>query len=300
MNPEELAREIAELIATAEGRLSDAIIRIQDQLYRKLTGILKDLSIDSQGYIEQTADNRAILRTAENAFDDTIKSSVYKKAVQDTIGIIPDIDALNEKYFSAVDNVFKPNRTFFRSLQQNAIRNVNTYALNEGLIVNVKVPLNQILNQNINSGGSFSGMLQTLKNHITGIDDKEGRLLRYAKGFLTDTLFNYSRAYQQAVTSDLGLEFYLYSGGLTGPKGKHGGSREFCEERAGLFFHQKEIELWAEMDWAGKNKDTTSSSIFILAGGYNCRHSIIPVHISIVPQEVIQRAIDLGYYKAAA
>jgi hypothetical protein len=300
MTPEELAIELSQLVNAAEGRYSEAIVRIQDQLYRKLTGILKDLKTDSEGYILQTQDNRVILRTAESAFDDVIKNSVYQKAVEQTVGVVPDIDKLNEKYFETVSSNFKPYRNFIRSLQQQVIRDVNTYALNEGLIVNVKVPLNQILNQNINSGGSFSGMLNQLRTHITGVEGGEGRLLRYSKTFLSDTLFNYSRAYQQAVTSDLGLEFYLYMGGLTGAKGKQKGSRDFCISRAGKYYHHKEIESWAELNWAGKNKDTTSSSIFILAGGHNCRHSIIPVHELIVPKDVIDRAVDLGYYKKAA
>jgi hypothetical protein len=181
--------------------------------------------------------------------------------------------------------VFSPNRNFIRELQRQVIRDVNSNLLNEGVIANVKTPLNQILNQNINSGGSFAGFQTQLTNFIKGNDKIEGRLLSYTKTHLSDTLFTYSRSWQEAVTADLKLEFYLYSGGLTA-----GGSRDFCIKHAGNFYHRKEIEAFAKQEWKGKNPLTTKSSIFVLAGGYNCRHSFIPVSEKIVPKEVLERA----------
>jgi hypothetical protein len=94
------------------------------------------------------------------------------------------------------------------------------------------------------------------------------------------------------VSSDLGLEFYLYVGGIIDK------TRHFCEEKAGKFFHHREIEQWAEGDWKGKRPDTTKSSIFIYAGGFNCLHQILPVHVSVVPADVIERATTLKYYKS--
>lgn len=299
MTPEELAQRLTDLIADIEEQYSASILRIQETLYRRLTSALKDLKTDPEGYILQTAENRAILNQAENVFDDVIRNSGYQAAVESVLGTIPDIDALNEAYFKTIDDAFKPNRNFIKSLQKQVISDVNTYALNEGLIVNVRVPLNKILNQNVNAGASFTGMLEQLRNFITG-GENQGRLLSYSRTFLSTTLFDYSRAYQQAVTKDLGLEFYLYSGGLTKPGKGSSGSRPFCIERADLFFHHKEIENWAELDWSGKRQGTTKSSIFMFAGGWNCRHTIIPVSVVIVPQDVIERAIEKGYYKKAA
>lgn len=299
MTPDELADQIASLIAGAEQRFTVAIGKIQAMLHRRLSLVLKDLSLDADGYIQQTAANRTILRQADGIFDEAIKSPSYQTAVEESLSVIPDIDSINQSYFETISKAFKPNRVFIKSLQQQVIKDINTYLLQDGLQANIRLPLNQILNQNINSGGSFSGMLDQLKKFVVG-DQNEGRLMRYARTYLSDTLFNYSRAYQEAVTADLGLEFYLYMGGLT-KSGKHSeGSREFCIERAGKYYHKKEIEGWAHLTWKGKNPDTTESSIFVYAGGYNCRHSIIPVHVSIVPKEVVDRAVSEGFYRQAA
>ena len=299
MTPEELAAEIENLIVGSADKFSAAMIRAQNRLYNRIIATLKDLELDNEGYIKQSSANRRILREAQNTFDEIIKDPSYKGAVESHLRIIPKIDALNNTYFTTISEAFSSNKNFIRDLQKQVIRDVNANLLNEGVIVNVKQPLNSILNQNINSGGSFSGFNEQLRNFIKG-SEVEGRLLRYTKTYISDTLFNYARTWQESVTADLDLEFYLYSGGLTKAGKGGGGSREFCIERTGNYYHRKEIERWANLDWKGKNPMTTKSSIFTLAGGFNCRHSVIPVSDKIVPKEVIQRAQSEGYIKKAA
>lgn len=284
MTPQSLANQIEGLVIAANERYSRQIITVQDKLYNDLVTILKFLETDADGNILQNAGNRAILRAGQNQFNKTIQESGYQDAVEGHLKAIPKIDDLNAAYFESISSAFKPNRVFIKQLQAQAIETVNSFVLQDGLAAQVSLPLNEILSQNINSGGSFSGMLKQLETFIKGNDQVEGRLLRYTRTYISDAIFNYSRAYQQAVTADLKLEFYLYAGGLMDK------SRPFCIERAGKFYHHKEIESWAEETWAGKNPLTTESSIFILAGGFSCRHSIIPVHDSVVPEDVKRRA----------
>jgi hypothetical protein len=295
MTPEELAAEIENLIVGSTEKFSASMIRAQNRLYNRIIATLKDLELDGQGYIKQSAVNRKILREAQNTFDDLIKDPRYQGAVESQLRIIPKIDALNTMYFTSISKVFSANKNFIKDLQKQVIRDVNASLLNEGVIANVKIPLNNILGQNVNSGGSFAGFNDQLRNFIKG-NNVEGRLLRYSKLYISDTLFNYARTWQEAVTADLDLEFYLYSGGLTEKGRGSRGSRDFCIERTGKYFHRKEIESWADDDWKGKNPDTTKSSIFTLLGGYNCRHSVIPVSTMTVPKEVLDRAIEDGYY----
>lgn len=289
MTPDSLANQIEGLIITANEQYARQIIGVQSKLYNDLVTILKFIETDADGNILQNAGNRAILRAGQNQFNKTILESSYQDAVENHLRVIPRIDDLNAAYFEAVSSSFKPNRVFIKQLQASAIETVNSFVLQDGLAAQVRIPLNEILNQNINSGGSFSGMLKQVEMFVKGNDQVEGRLLRYTRTYISDTLFNYSRAFQQSVTADLGLEFYSYSGGVQDK------TRPFCEERAGKFFHHKEIESWASLDWQGKNPLTTESSIFIFCGGFNCRHSLIPVHKSIVDPADISRAQEAGY-----
>lgn len=281
MTPEELAAEIERLIVGNNSRFAAMVGNIQASLYNKIIGILKGLELDADGYIKQSSVNRKILREAQNVFDDLIANSPYQNSVESHLKVIPKLDNINVQYFKTISDVFSPNKNFIKELQRQVIRDVNVNLLNEGLIAQVKTPLNQILNQNVSMGGSFSGFQEQLRNFIKGNDQVEGRLLRYVRTYTKDMLFNYARGFQQAVVADLKLEWYSYSGGLMDK------SRPFCIARAGNIYHQDEIESWAGLSWAGKNPNTTASSIFIYCAGYNCGHQLIPVHASLVPKERI-------------
>lgn len=288
MSAAELADKIEGLIIEANGKYASRIIAVQNKLYADLVTILKFVDLDDQGYIKQNAGNRAILRAAQEQFDKTIRSSTYQYALEQHLNVIPVIDNLNTEYFESISSAFKPNRVFISSLQKQTIETVNTLILQDGLAAQIKLPLNQILQQNINTGGSFTGMLNQVKTFIQGNENLDGRLLSYSKTILHDTLFQYARSFQNSVTEDLGLVWYRYVGGIMDK------SREFCIERNGGYFHQKEVESWADLEWKGKNNLTTKSSIFIFCGGFRCQHSLIPVSDLIVPKDDKNRAQDAG------
>lgn len=283
MLPHDLAEKIEALIVAANEKFAKAMASVEAKLYNDLVAILRMVGLDPDGYIKQDAGNRAILRAAQGQFDKTIQNSVYQYSVEKHLSVINEIDQLNQTYFTGLSSSFKANKIFIRGLQNSAIETVNSYLLQDGLASQVKLPLNNILNQNFNTGGSFSGMLNQLRIFIKGEPDLDGRLVSYSRGILRDALFQYSRAYQQSVTADLKLSWYSYSGGVMDK------TRPFCAERTGKFFHQKEVEGWAELDWAGKNNQTTKSSIFVLCGGWNCGHSIIPVSEVVVPTSDLER-----------
>ena len=281
MEPNELAEEIESIIIAASEVFGKSAARVQSKLYDAVFLKLKDLELDEAGYIKQNATNRRILREAEAEFDAVIASSAYSKAVEKHLQVIPKLNKINEKYFQGISENFTANKNFLKALQSQAIKNVNQIILQDGLKAQVQIPLNQILEQNVSTGGSFTGMLKQVRNFLVG-EDNEGKLLRYSKTYLRDALFQYSRSFQESVTNDLGLEWYSYSGG------KVESTREFCLERTGKFFHRKEIESWAAQSWKGKIPGTTESSIFVLLGGYNCNHSLIPVSKIIVPKEKLE------------
>lgn len=283
MEPEELAQAIEDLIITANNTYGRSVVKVQTELYNSIFLRLKDLELDDLGYIKQNAVNRKILRETQDQFDFTISNSIYQASLSRHLSVISKINNLNSEYFKTIKSGFTPNKNFLKSLQNQTIKNVNELILQDGLRSQIKIPLNQILEQNISTGGEFNGMLEQVKNFITGNDEVEGRLLRYTKTYVKDILFQYSRSFQESITNDLKLNWYSFSGGLIDR------SREFCIERSGKFFHRSEIESWAELNWKGKTPGTTKSSIFILLGGYNCSHSLIPVSEIVIPKADLER-----------
>lgn len=282
MSAEELAVIIEELILDADRRYAGVVIRIQRKLYDDLVAILKDLELQD-GYIRQNTANRKIIVQASNKIQETFSAPPYANAVSNYVSLVGELTTNNVEYFSGLDKAFAPNKLYLRKLQEGVISSVNQYVMRDGLQSQVVKPLEQILVQNVNSGGRFSGFIKQVETFVQGNSEVEGRTLNYTRTFIRDTLMTYSRTYQQAVTADLGLEYYLYSGGIQDT------SREFCTERVGKYFSKKEIEAWASLEWKGKKKDTTETSIFLFAGGWNCGHQIIPVSEFIVPEEVKKR-----------
>lgn len=289
MEPEILAEKIEEAIISAASKWVKNITAVQDELYDSVVLRLKGLELDKEGFIKQNSANRKILREAQGQFDTIVSDTRYQSSLVNYLKIIPKLDELNEAYFKAISDAFTPNKIYIRELRAQTLETINGLILKDGFVAHVKIPLSEILNQNVNTGGSFSGMLEQLRTFIKGNDKIEGRLISYSNGIIRDALFQYARSFQQSVVADLGLKWYLYSGGLIDK------SRPFCIERAGRYFTEEEIKSWANLQWAGKNPLTTESSIFVLVAGYSCAHQLIAVSELIVPAEDIARAKELGY-----
>lgn len=289
MTPTELATLLEKLVSSSDKAYTKAITGIQNTLYDDLVVIFKDFELDASGHIKQSAANRKVLREADKTVQAKFNSPGYVNAVSAYASAIPTIDGIVGDYFASVSESFKPNRAFLKDLQASTIESVEKYLLQDGLQSQVITPLSQIMSQNVNSGGAYSGFLDQIKTYVKGNSDVEGRALQYTRTYLNDTLFTYGRTYQQAVTADLKLQFYYYVGGLIDT------SRPFCVARAGKYFHEEEVKSWANLEWSGKKQGTTASSIFVYAGGHNCSHQIVPVSEAIVPKEVIDRAKSEGF-----
>jgi len=284
MTPQELAERIEGITIKANDRFSRQVVAVEDQLYGRLVRVLKDVELDPDGFILQSAQNRKVLNEAISAIDESFADGTpYTQAIEQHLEIIPNINELNEAYFQTLSSAFTPNRQFIKSLQRNTIESLEKSLLNDGLESQVKSPLIDILNRNINTGGSFNGFLQEVQTYVKGTPDLDGWLLSYSRGIVRDALTIYARSFQQAVVADLKLEWYLYAGGLIDT------SRPFCIKRAGKYYHESEIKAWAHEEWAGRMRGTTESSIFQFCGGYACGHQLIPVHTSLVPKADLDR-----------
>jgi hypothetical protein len=289
MTPEELAAKLESTIIAANEILGTGIKSVQNSLYPQIVKVLKDLELDEEGLILQNAGNRAIINKSLTVLDQKVASSQYQNLIENYLKTIPAVDALSVTYFEALSDAFKPNRQFLASLQKQTVKQVEDLLFNQGFEASVKIPLSNVLNTSINSGGHFTDLLDSVRTFIKGTTDIDGKLLSHTKTITKSILFNYSRAFHHAVSNDLGLVWYAYSGGLMRS------SRDFCIDKAGHYYLKSEIETWPDQDWAGKVSGTNASTIFIFAGGWNCSHSIIPVHESTVPEEDIISSKERGF-----
>lgn len=290
MTPDELSTRIGSITDKAVSNLSKSVTTSQKALYGDMEALISKLELDGEGLIKQSQANRKLLLKVDGVFNKSLNDSGYYAGLENFTGSFGTLTAANEKYFDFILDNFKVDAQYIKSLQKSSIAEIETLLANDGLEAALKAPLNQILNQNVNSGAALTDLLSQVREFIKGNSDVEGKLLRYSKQITRDSLFNYSSALQESISQKSGLQFYFYEGRLQSD------SRDFCIARAGKFFHKQEIEAWASLDWQGKRKGTNSSTIFIYRAGYNCEHSLIPVSEFIVPNDVKERAIEKGFY----
>jgi SPX domain protein involved in polyphosphate accumulation len=141
MTPSELADEIERLIISATDKFAEKIRLFQNYVYNQVLKVVKDLELDSDGYIKQSANNRKILTEAESTLDDILFGETLASTVSGAINVIPKLDKLNNAYFNTIDENFTGNRNFIKSLQQRVIESIESNLLSDGLKAQVRNPI---------------------------------------------------------------------------------------------------------------------------------------------------------------
>ena len=283
MTPETLSDKVETIVSKAEQALGKQVTKTQAALFDQMSLLLNKLELNSEGLIIQNQANRKALAQAETYFNKGMNQSGYYEALNAIPNTIGEITSANAAYFTTVLDSFSPDVQFIKSLQKQTITQAENLLANEGIELTLKQPISNILNQNVNTSAAYNDLVKQLRTFITGSPEVDGALARYSKQIVTDTLFNYNRAYQEAISASSGLVWTKYVGGRMDT------TRPFCVARVGKYFHKTEVEKWASQDWAGKRAGTTRSTIFIYAGGYNCAHTIVYVHPDTVPDSVKDR-----------
>jgi hypothetical protein len=283
MTPDELSGSVDSIITKAEAAFGKTVTQTQKALFEQMQLLLNKLELHPDGTIMQNQANRKLLSKVDIYFNKAFNETGYYNELNSFSGEVLKITSENVAYFSFVEESFSANAQYIKSLQKQTISQIETLLANDGLTAAMKNPLVDILNQNINTSASFSDLLAQVREFTLGNDQLQGQLQRYSRQIVNDTLFNYNRALQEAISEQAGLKWYLYSGGVRKD------SRDFCRERHGKYFHKDEVEAWASLDWTGKRRGTTASTIFVYAGGYFCNHQLIAVSEAVVPKSVLKR-----------
>jgi hypothetical protein len=270
---------------------------IEGRVSKEIEALVSQLEMEN-GEIILSEKNMALIESINQRIKDLIFDSVYEKNLTSFLGEFKKQAELNNTYFMATVPDFEVTpvyQSILKSSQRNALSLLNEDAFTQALIL----PIKQTLESSITNKVSFADTLTNLRYIIEGDEEIDGRLMAHVKRVAYDSFAISDRSYTNTIATDLGLEFYRYTGG------KIEDTRCFCAERAGKFFHREEIKAWGRGEklgkcksgdlWEGANSNTDEGTIFFYAGGYNCRHSILPVSKKSVPSEVMQRAKAEGY-----
>jgi hypothetical protein len=297
---EELAKQKIRLYETAPENLATEAKRIEAGLWRELLPIIQDLEVDSSGNIIQSDNNIRRIASIIESFNTLLAGKEYQDAVRTFLGTIDKNVELTDEIAKNIEKGFTPsqtNKNLLRLIKLNALDNL----IGAGIRSTVSLPFAQQLIANVAARAPLREAVKSLRLIVEGDKDTDGRLAAHIKTTSTTAQSVADRSYSAAVYEELGVQWYRYIGGEIKT------TRPFCEHRLDEIFHVKEIEAWGngknaggiddikKGTWSGRIEGTDSRSIFVNLGGWNCRHSIVPVPERRVPETVKQRARNEGY-----
>lgn len=273
----------------------------QQELLNEALKIVNSLDLDKSGVIKLTADNVNKLDKLNDKLKQVLNGDEYLGAVKELSTSIATQGKLSKKI---IEQSFET--TDFSAVNEMLLKQSRQVIASEltGTAVETPVlkPVQSVLQSAVSGGASLQETTKNLTKAIVGNAEKVGALEKYSGNIAYDSIANADRAYTTLLANETGAEWFLYAGGSIKS------SRAFCIDRAGQYFHKKEIEAWGDgrvtvgitrptetsAQWQGKNPNTNSATIFVYAGGHNCQHIIIPVPAAQVPLSVIERNIRTG------
>lgn len=293
MNLSEYIERKKDLLDNEPDAFIKAANKAQIRIYEEILTELSRLDTNKDGSIKATAANLKKIDVIANRIIKIFKDSEYVEAVNEFAKTFNKIKELNLKYFEKnfgevtnrgiADNILE--------IQKQRMVEALVETSPQRFISEIK----PILDNAVGTSQSWKDTVKQIKAFTEGNEDLDGRIVKYAKQITTDAFSTADAMYTYEITSNLVLEFYRYVGG------KIKDTREFCSVRNGNYYHREEVKEWGNLkDWNGRNPYTNEQTIFILRGGYNCRHALIPVSAAIVPKDVLIRAINKGYFKPSA
>ena len=258
------------------------VAKLEAKFYAQVQSFY-DRHINTDGRrVEKSARNYANLNGLDNVAKDFVNKEASKISNSVAQGFVKLINE-NENYFGGIRYISK---TLKSKVQDELLARYGANVKKGRLIILKSGWLQKLANvtdpfvrmQEIGLNAVAQGIpLERLRKEIknAAFDSGARTIKHHFKTNANDAYAQFDRAAQVTYADELNLEAFIYEGGLIDE------TRPFCEKRNGLVFTREEAELWANLQWAGKNKDYVPMRDL---GGHNCRHhpSFIPNELAIV------------------
>lgn len=262
----------------------------EKEIYSKIIDLVSRLERDANGFIIQSEANARIGQNIKTNIRQVFDESQYLDAVATFAGEYnPQMD-LNTSYFRKVFPDFVKPSTWATNIVQVNRNSVIGALVNTSADLEYVEPMAQLVEQAVLNGSSFIETVDNITEFAITSPTRESKLLRYTKQIAHDAFAVTDRTYTNQLATDMGVEWYKYSGSEIKT------TRPFCDIRSNKYYPRAEVQSWANQSWTGKFQGTNTSNIFNYAGGYNCRHSLLPVSVRSVPIDRVKEAIRAGYY----
>ena len=287
---DKIVNALTDVLESSVNDFIKAVPGIQDKIFAEVVGLIKDLEV-SNGRIKNNIANIRTIGKIKTQLRKIILSKEYLKNVSKYIKQFDNVSTLQNKYFNSLQAEFSAGKVY-EEIKLQSIDSALESLTESGITENVIKPIQDILRQNITGGGTITKFVGQMREFITNTDAGDGRLLKYSKQIVTDSINQYNRQYGQIVSDDLGWNWFEYSGSLIKT------SREFCVHMVKKrYVHRSEFTTVLKGDIDGKKiavydktglpygliAGTDQYNFPVYAGGYRCGHLVRPVPDVVVP-----------------
>lgn len=231
-------------------------------LYNEVVQYLRRLDTTEEGALFSSPHNTSMVNSIAGIMQQHVDNPAYERRVSDLINSVSFIaDEVTRKYKNLPDEAI-----------EGAIRIHDRYQYSISGVLDDENVVNAIMVPYINDIFFAIGNRSELDSLINQIRDSFPTV--YRRFFITQVttqLEQFERELRKYYSDYLGIKRYRF----TGPKDEL--NRDWCHNKVGKVYTEKQIQAWADEDWEGRIPGTDSLSIFVNLGGFNCRHILEPV-----------------------
>ena len=296
-SPDKILSDLTAALLNSSDGFSSSLPAVEKQMYARVLELMADLD-KSNGRLRISAKNIRIIGQIRRELNAIILTPKYRKAVAEFVESFDAIEKLQVGYFDTIVEGYTPNAVM-KALKAETIEAVKANMLDVGIQYNISQRIADTLRQQVTSGGKYFDLVDNIRETMVG--DGQGALQRYANTYANDALYTYSRQYNTIFVEDAGIEWYQWGGALQDT------SREFCKamveaSRTGgclEYIHVSQFDELVNGNVCGKRvplnpktdlpdgfkKGTNAANFLTNLGGWGCKHELMPVSDSIVPEK---------------
>ena len=275
---ESLVDEKDSFIEGAENDLTDGFAPIENSIYN---AVMKEIyKMDQEdGKILFNDANLLILLGLADLIVSSIQKSSYPTKVKDYIGSFPRVRQYNLKIQNSVNgNSISEMDELIIPLENEIARQVTDGLTGQGIYTQFITPLTETIYKNLVAGTTIEQLKSSLLTLIESNPDRLGIFKRYVTQISRDAIMQYEGQINARIADYYGYNAYRYVGSIIRD------SRPQCIRWLGkgiLMKSELEGEIaWAYNSGAGMIPGTGADNFSVYRGGYNCRHTAVPVMIT--------------------
>lgn len=266
----------AQIIDSSTDRLNNQTQKIEPKFLELLLDEIKKLDVRGGGIVSNTKRNKEFIRKFKERVRRLLSRVGYFDFVDGFLFSYDDLNSFTKSINKRINQITIPTAQLSK-WRTWGVDKVSFDLSKQGLDTSLIKPLRNELTKVVNLGGNMKDLAQALENQLQPAGRTGGLLTINTYQTSRDALGQYYGSINQQIADTFELDGIRYVGSLVND------SRDQC-----IRWVDKKVipiaELQAEINWAFKNgtgmiKDTTPSNFLQNRGGYNCRHTAIPVRL---------------------